>query len=137
MNRANGFTLLELMIVVAIVGILSAIALPAYQSYAIKARVSEAIVLADSAKAAVTQNINNENALTSAACRGVDGLPSATKNVASFSCQGSGILTVVTTDVAGAVTLSLSPTYNSEQPVVWTCRRVSGMAKYLPPDCRN
>ncbi|PPU66991.1 pilin [Xanthomonas pisi] len=137
MNRVSGFTLLELMIVVAIVGILSAIALPAYQNYVIKVRVSEAMILADSAKAAVTQNINNENALTSTACRGVDGLASPTKNVASFGCQGSGVLTVVTTDVAGAVTLSLSPTYNSDQPVVWTCRRVSGLARYLPPDCRN
>ncbi|WP_157380112.1 prepilin-type N-terminal cleavage/methylation domain-containing protein, partial [Xanthomonas citri] len=62
MSRVNGFTLLELMIVVAIVGILSALALPAYQSYVIKARVTEAIILADSAKAAVTQNVNNENA---------------------------------------------------------------------------
>lgn len=49
MSRGKGFTLLELMIAIAIVGILSALALPAYQSYVIKARVSEAIILADSA----------------------------------------------------------------------------------------
>lgn len=137
MGRENGFTLLELMIVVAIVGILSALALPAYRSYVVKARVSEAIILADSAKAAVTQNVNNENALTNTACAGVSGLSSPTKNVSSFTCQGAGILTVVTTSVAGSVTLSLVPSYNSDRPIVWTCRHVSGPASYVPSDCRN
>ena len=52
----QGFTLIELMIVVAIIGILAAVALPAYQDYTVRSRVSEAMVFADAAKTAVAEN---------------------------------------------------------------------------------
>lgn len=137
MNNSKGFTLIELMIVVAIIAILAAIALPAYQDYAVRTRVSEGLILSGSVKALVTENISNENALTAAACTGVTALPSATKNVATLTCVGDGVVTITTTPVAGSVTLTLIPSYNPNQPVTWECTRTAGPEKYVPAECRT
>jgi len=136
MQKASGFTLIELMIVVAIIAILAAIALPAYQDYTIRSRVSEAIVLAGGAKPTVTENINNINLLDATACNGVDTLATPTENVAIFDCVGNGVITVTTTAIAGSVTMTLSPAYNTDEPVRWTCSQTAGLEKHVPSTCR-
>lgn len=93
----KGFTLIELMIVVAIIGILAAVAIPAYQDYTVRARVSEGIVLASAAKLAVSENASNGTAF-----RQGWNPPVATANVASLAiADATGQITITYTPAAG------------------------------------
>ena len=132
----KGFTLIELMIVVAIIGILAAVALPAYQDYTIRARVSELILAASSARTAVTEaaQIANTMAIGQTAADAI--LIASSKFVAGGAVNSIGAVNVNATAAVGTTSFSiiLSPSWTG-QTVNWSCN--SSIAKYAPSSCRG
>jgi type IV pilus assembly protein PilA len=151
-RKQRGFTLIELMIVVAIIGILAAVAIPAYQDYTAKAQVSEAFSLAAAAKQNISLFVNETGALPNAtqatalttALGTVDGA-----YVSGVVIGANGVITVTMGNKASAVltgttanTIVLEPTAAAGS-IKWACNATSGTAtikstvpdKYLPNSC--
>ncbi|HCX80228.1 MAG TPA: pilus assembly protein [Rhodoferax sp.] len=158
-SMQKGFTLIELMIVVAIIGILAAVALPAYQDYTVRAKVTEGLTLAGSAKTAIAENAANGVAFANGWVS-----PSPTKNVASVAIdQTSGRITITydatidsghtltltpldgTAALAGTAASSTIPTAGS---IKWVCASAGSptvanvtngtlLSKYVPANCRT
>jgi type IV pilus assembly protein PilA len=138
----QGFTLIELMIVVAIIGILAAVALPAYQDYTVRAKVTEGLSLAGSAKVTVAENAANA---ASALDLGWTA-PDPTPNVGSVAISGTtGQITVTYTAAAGNGTIVLIPTSSGAalaagtvpgSSITWGCTTGTLLSKYRPSVCR-
>lgn len=137
MNKQSGFTLIELMIVVAIIGILAAIAIPAYNDYMVRARVSEVINVGSNAKTAVSEfRISNGSMPTSTAQAGVTTI--STDMVASLAVGAGGVVTITgnptNLGTGGAFAIVLTPTF-ANGAVTWTCT-ATGATQYAPASCR-
>jgi type IV pilus assembly protein PilA len=142
MKKQQGFTLIELMIVVAIIGILAAIAIPAYQDYTIRAQVSEGLNLSGAAKAAVTEFYQDQGAApTTNAQAGLDDAI-AGKYVASVAVGAGGVITVTyggdaNANLIAAGTLLMTPDFvTSPGSVQWGCSSGAIPNKWLPAACR-
>ncbi|HEL4243981.1 TPA: pilin [Stenotrophomonas maltophilia] len=144
MKNQKGFTLIELMIVVAIVAILTAIALPAYQDYSVRSRTTEALARASAAKVLVSENAASGAPLA----QGWVATAAATNNVAADGVAVSdvGAIVVTLTDAAGGGTLTLTPTTNKKAlvagtpptgPIIWTCTGSNANKSRLPSECRG
>ena len=141
-NIQKGFTLIELMIVVAIIGILAAVAIPAYSDYTVRAKVSEGLSLASGAKTSVTESILSTGLIpTNNTEAGLVAAGSITgNNVSSVLVSGSGLITVtyaVDAAITGlAIVLTPSTTAGS---VIWKCGDTAATTvepRHRPANCR-
>jgi type IV pilus assembly protein PilA len=146
MKNSRGFTLIELMIVVAIIAILAAIALPAYQDYTIRAQISECAMLSSITKTNVTEFFQNSGTFPNSNTQA--GLPVPTAitgkfvsrvevtNAGAFECTYSSVNPFRANSVINASTLRFTPA-STGATVEWTCQSTTIASKYLPVLCRT
>lgn len=153
----KGFTLIELMIVVAIIGILAAVALPAYQDYTVRAKVSEAVLAGSTCRTAVSEAFQAASTLPAAGAFGCEvgnANSKASKYVQSVATSDAGVITVTTTNdgslkEAASKAIIMSPMQSDGTTAAvanstigaWKCGPASGAnampVKYLPASCRG
>ena len=138
MQKQQGFTLIELMIVVAIIGILAAFAIPAYQDYTIRAKVTEGLSLASAGKTAISEYFASNGTIPTNNTQAGMALPDeiSGNSVDNVTVGANGVITVdfSTTQIANS-TLTFTPA-TAAGKVVWNCTGGNLEGKYRPSSCR-
>lgn len=131
-----GFTLIELMLAVAIIGVIAMIALPSYRNFTIRTKVSELVLAAGAFRTPVAEKAQLDGELTNAGV-GLTVVPSG--KVSGGSVTDDGLITIAgnAATVGTAVTIVMIPSLTSDGKVVWTCGTSSDSFDYVPNECRN